>query len=319
MQSAVRRMQSSERRKLTMSKKRGLAILGGDRRQIAAARYLSFCGYPVFVWGLGECRDQIGNAVLCDTWEQAIEAADAVILPLPASADGVRIHCPLHDRDVLLRVTSLLGKIGGRLLLGGRISEPIRSIAEQLGVRWIDYFESEVLQLKNAVPTAEGAIAIAMRELPVTLDGISAAVIGYGRIGEILSQKLAALGAHVTVYARRTEPLTRAALCHHGTRRLIASDVRSAPEGLSEFRVIFNTVPHRLLTRGVLETLRRDCVLIDLASAPGGIDFSAAEELGLRAVWGTALPGKCAPESAGEILAQSITVILDETEGSLPL
>ena len=302
-----------------MTEKRGLAILGGDRRQIAAARYLACCGYPVFVWGLGECGSQIGNAVLCDTWEKAIERADVVILPLPASADGVRIHCPLHDQDVLLRVTALLGKIGSRLLLGGRFSEPTRNIAEQLGVRWVDYFESEILQLKNAVPTAEGAIAIAMRELPVTLDGISAAVIGYGRIGEILSQKLSALGAQVTVYARRTEQLTRAELHHHSIRRLIESDGRSTPEGLAEYRVIFNTVPHRLIGREVLQTLCRDCVLIDLASAPGGIDFSAAEALGLRAVWGTALPGKCAPESAGEILAQSIKVILEETEGTLPL
>lgn len=301
-----------------MTEKRGLAILGGDQRQIAAARHLASCGYPVCVWGLGECREAIGDAVLCSTWESAVKNADVVILPLPASADGVRVHCPLHGQDVFLRVTTLLSAVGTRLLLGGRLSEPIRNIADQLGVRWIDYFESEILQLKNAVPTAEGAIAIAMRELPVTLDGISAAVIGYGRIGEVLSQKLSALGSHVTVYARRTEPLTRAALSHHQTRRMRNVEGSACPEALSEYRLIFNTVPHRLLTREILQTLRRDCVLIDLASAPGGIDFSAAEELGLRAIWGTALPGKCAPESAGVILAQSIRTILEDAEGSLP-
>ena len=302
-----------------MTEKRGLAILGGDRRQIAAARYLASCQYPVFVWGLGECREEIGDAVLCDTWETAIRDADVVILPLPASADGVRIHCPLHDQDVLLRVTTLLNGIGTRLLLGGRFSEPIRSIADQLGVRWIDYFESEVLQLKNAVPTAEGAIAIAMRELPVTIDGVDAAVIGFGRIGELLAEKLRALGAHVTVYARRTEQLTHAENHHHAIGRLIPCHGHFYPASLSAYRVIFNTVPHRLITRTVLETLRRDAVLIDLASAPGGIDFAAAEELGVRSIWGTALPGKCAPESAGEILAQAIAVILEETEDELPL
>ena len=302
-----------------MSEKRKLAILGGDRRQIAMARHLSALGYPVFVWGLGDCRGELGDALFCDTWEKAIKAAEVVILPLPASADGVRIHCPLHDQDVLLRVTTLLGGIGERLLLGGRFTEPIRSMVDQLGVKWIDYFESEVLQLKNAVPTAEGAIAIAMRELPVTIDGVEAAVIGYGRIGELLAEKLRALGARVTVFARRSEQLTRAETRHHTAQRLVCDCGRYRPSSLSSYRVVFNTVPQRIVTKEVLETLRRNCVLIDLASAPGGIDLSAAREMGLCAVWGTALPGKVAPESAGEILAQSIDVILEETAGEPPL
>lgn len=302
-----------------MSEKRGLAILGGDSRQIAMARYLSFLGYPVFVWGLGACQKQIGDAQVCDTWELAVRCAEVVILPLPASADGVRIHCPLHDQDVLLRVTTLLGGIGERLLLGGRFTEPIRSIADQLGVRWIDYFDSEVLQLKNAVPTAEGAIAIAMRELPVTIDGVEAAVIGYGRIGELLGEKLRALGARVTVLARRAEQLTRAETRHHNVERLVSDHGSFSPSSLAGYRVVFNTVPKRIITKEVLQTARRDCVLIDLASAPGGIDLSAAQQMGLCAVWGTALPGKVAPESAGEILAQSINIILEETAGQLPL
>ena len=302
-----------------MSEKRGLAILGGDSRQIAMARHLSCLGYPVFVWGLGACKEQIGEAQICDTWEIAVKWDDVVILPLPASADGVRIHCPLHDQERLLRVATLLDGIGERLLLGGRFTEPIRSIADQLGVRWIDYFDSEVLQLKNAVPTAEGAIALAMHELPVTIDGVEAAVIGYGRIGELLGEKLRALGARVTVFARRAEQLTRAETHHHLVERLVCNQGSFFPKSLSPYRVVFNTVPQRIITKEILQTVRRDCVLIDLASAPGGIDFSAAREMGLCTVWGTALPGKVAPESAGEILAQSINVILEETAGQLPL
>ncbi len=302
-----------------MSEKRGLAVLGGDSRQIAMARALSSMGYPVCVWGLGDCRKEIGDARLCDTWEMAVQSADVVILPLPISADGVRIHCPLHDRDVLLRITTLLDGIGKRLLLGGRMPEPIRNMADQLGVRWIDYFESEVLQLKNAVPTAEGAIAIAMQELSVTIDGLEAAVIGYGRIGELLAEKLRALGAQVTVFARRAEQRARAETRHHRVERLSSEHGSIAPRSLSCFRVIFNTVPKRIITSDLLRTVRRDCVMIDLASAPGGIDLSAAQNMGLRGVWGTALPGKVAPESAGEILAQSIHVILEETAGQLPL
>ena len=291
----------------------GLAVLGGDERQISMARTLADRGFHVFVWGLGACEGRVGDATVCAAWQDAVERAGVVILPLPASADGVRVHCPLQDPDLFLRVTTLLDSISGRLLLGGRLSEATRSIAEQKQIEWIDYFDSEILQLKNAVPTAEGAIAVAMRELPVTIDGLSAAVIGYGRIGALLGERLRALGAKVTVYARRQEQRTQAELHHHRVGRLLCRDGHSVPDGFPpDLRVIFNTVPQWIFTREVLQTLPKACLIIDLASAPGGIDRTAAQALGVRTVWATALPGKCAPESAGRILAETLNGILAE-------
>ena len=288
-----------------------LAVLGGDERQISMARTLAAHRYEVRVWGLGRCEHRLGDAIPYADWQTAIQSADAVVLPLPASADGVRIHCPLQGSDVFLRLSTLLDAITGRLLLGGRISEAVHSLAEKKQVRVIDYYESEALQLKNALPTAEGAISIAMRELPVTIGGICAGVVGYGRIGTLLAQRLQALGAKVTVYARRREPLVLAELQGHRTGRLCCNTPESRPL-FSEHRVIFNTVPHRIFTEELLRTLPKDCVLIDLASPPGGIDHNAARELGLCSVWGTALPGKCAPESAGMILAETVTELLED-------
>lgn len=289
-----------------------LAVLGGDARQIAMARHLARAGYSVTVWGLGACAEQIAPATTAESWESAILTADAVILPLPASADGIRLSCPLGGRDCFLRMTALLDAATGKYLFGGRLSSSLRSIAEQKSVEWVDYYDSEVLQLKNAVPTAEGAIAIAMERLPITLDGCSAAVIGYGRIGQVLSAKLGALGARVTVYARRAEQLTLAEIHRHGSKRLLCKNGKSLPEDdLSGIRVVFNTVPHRIFTREVLEKIPSNCLLIDLASIPGGIDHVAATELGIESVWGTALPGKCAPESAGVIIADTLLGILE--------
>ncbi len=293
-----------------------LAVLGGDARQHSMIRALSERGYEIYAWGIGDCQKQIEPAVLCGAWEDAVRDADAVILPLPASADGVRVHCPLHERDEMLRMTTLLDRIKGKRLYGGRLSEPIRSLAEQKCVTWFDYYDSELLQLKNAVPTAEGAIAIAMRELPVTLYGIRAAVIGYGRIGCLLSERLHALGAHVTVYARRSEQLTLAELHGHTSVRLRGGNDCFAGR-VPDCRVLFNTVPHRLLTEENLSRFSARCVLIDLASAPGGIDHRAAASLGLTSVWATALPGKCAPESAGIILADTLQDLFEQSEHSI--
>ncbi|MBQ9131011.1 MAG: dipicolinate synthase, partial [Clostridia bacterium] len=270
-----------------MTKQIRVTLLGGDARQISMAKALGKMEFEVYVWGLGDVTEEhIAPARLCQSWQEGLEGSDAVILPLPATRDGVRVNSPQYGGEPL-RLDTLLEFWKGRLLLGGRMSPELRGAADQKQIRWMDYFDSEGLQLKNAIPTAEGAIAIAMQELPVTLDGCETAVIGYGRIGSVLADKLQVLGASVTVYARRQESLTRAALRHHGTQ-LLGEEGLLAPSISPNCRVLFNTVPKRLLSRQVLEKIPRRCLLVDLASAPGGIDFQAAEELGIRAVWATA-------------------------------
>ncbi len=295
-----------------MTERCNIAVLGGDERQIYMARALAQKGRTVTVWGLGNCAGRIGLAKLTDTPEEALQNAGAVLLPLPASVDGVRIHCPLAQTSSL-RLSALFDLWEGGVLLGGKIPSVLQTYASRLPVRIIDYYDDDILQWKNALPTAEGAIAIAMRELPVTIDGVCAAVIGYGRIATVLADKLHALGAHVCLYARKPRDLARAALSHLQPMRL-RDDGASLIGIPRNCRVIFNTVPYPLFHQEVLETLPRDCVYIDLASAPGGIDWAAAKALGIHTVWGTALPGKCAPETAGEILADTLDEILD-TEG----
>lgn len=295
-----------------MATKQKLAVLGGDARQIAMARDLTRVGYTVFLWGLGEGSDLVGSGEICKEWEAAVAGADAVILPIPASADGVNVNCPLEKNGNVLRLSVLFDRMRGKRLYGGRLSESALRLAAEKGIEPIDYFQVEALQQRNAVPTAEGALAIAMKELPITIQGLTCAVIGYGRIGKLLAQKLKALGACVTVYARRSESRAEAETNGHITRPIDEGNaydsLRSLPVGC---RAVFNTVPKRLMTQDVLEAVPKNCVLIDLASAPGGIDQAAAQRLGLTCVWGTALPGKCMPESAGVILAQTLTELLE--------
>ncbi|MBQ9760989.1 MAG: dipicolinate synthase [Clostridia bacterium] len=291
-----------------------IALLGGDERQIYLARALAQRGRNVWVWGLGDVSARVCPAKVANTPEEALRGAVAVLLPMPASLDGVRVHAPLAG-DESLRFSYIAEHWEGGLLLGGKLPPVVYTLQTYRPTEVIDYFQDDILQLKNALPTAEGAIAIAMRELPVTIDGIHAAVIGYGRIATVLADKLTALGAQVYLYARKPADLTRAALRHLFPMRLSTVGGRSSLCSLPrDCRVIFNTVPCPLFTHEVIETLPRDCLYIDLASAPGGIDWSAAKELGIRTVWGTALPGKCVPESAGLILAEFLDDVL-ETKG----
>ena len=285
-----------------------IAVIGGDERQIYLASALARMGWQVAAYGLGNCEERLCPAAAVETLSACVAEASAIVLPMPASVDGVRVSCPLAP-DTAPRFTTVLENRNGALVIGGKLPPVLSTLTQE--TEQIDLIDDEVLQLKNALPTAEGAISIAMRELPVTIDGIHAAVIGYGRIGEILADKLYALGANVYVYARRKEALTRAALRHAHPMQMVNRDGTSTLGQIPRnCRVIFNTVPHQIFTREVVETLPRACVYIDLASAPGGIDWSAAGELGIRAVWGSGLPGKCVPETAGILLAETVDEIL---------
>lgn len=159
----------------------------------------------------------------------------------------------------------------------------------------------------NAVPTAEGAVEIALRELPITLMGANCVVTGYGRIAKVLIRLLTAFGAHVKVVARKYGDL--AWVYTGGSEAVHISEMSGC---LSDADILFNTVPTAILGEDKLKKLGRDCLVIDLASKPGGVDFETAKRLGIRTIWALSLPGKVAPITAGEITLSTILNILRE-------
>ncbi len=283
-------------------KKATIAVLGGDVRMHYAARTLHSLGYTVLEWGR-EGGTSASNAALFEI----LERADVWMLPLPATEDGVHLLLRAEGFDAI-RLETLLRMANGKQIYGGRLPPAFCELAERMGIFVCDYFDSEALQYRNALPTAEGAIEIAMREIPVTIDGARFAILGYGRIGEVLAQRLVALGAEVCVYARKQSARSKAELLHCTAKVLAEEDDLLGFDPTT--RVIFNTVPVRILSRAVLAHLPKECVVIDLASAPGGADPIAAKELGVPLIWATALPGKYAPESAGGYLGQTVDELL---------
>jgi dipicolinate synthase subunit A len=170
-----------------------------------------------------------------------------------------------------------------------------------------DFSTREDFSILNAIPTAEGALELAMREMPVTLHGAEALVAGYGRIGKLLCKNLMALGSKVTASARGNSDF--AWMDAHGVR---SAHTLKLDGTLHRYDVIFNTVPHLTLTSARLREVKPSCVIIDLASSPGGCDFKAAERLGLRCHHALSLPGKCAPESASRTMRLVLGRILSE-------
>jgi dipicolinate synthase subunit A len=292
------------------------AVLGGDERQLSAARRLAVPGHEVAVWGLKGDRAAFGNAVRTVEWHDAIRNAGCVLLPLPITGDGVRIHTMDRDQPEL-RFTHLLDLIlPEQRIFAGRIPPAFKAMAAERGIPLIDYSENELFQIKNAVPTAEGAIEIALGELPVTLFGTEIAILGHGRIGKVLLRLLLAMGANVTVAARKVIDLTWIAIAGGQPLLLENIDGVSSLSALRNCRVIFNTIPYWVLTETVFRTLRPDVLVIDLASAPGGADPKVASELGIRLIRAPGLPGKTAPETAGKIVAETVISLMTGESGA---
>ena len=286
------------------------AIIGGDGRQISMLENFRQKQISVCAWG-------IGRASTASNWRSAVRNADVVALPLPATADGVRIRCPLQE-ELGVRFSNLLEELKpNATVYGGKIPPLWVEQAEKRGIRIHDYFSSEALQMRNALPTVEGAILLALQALPVTLQGCSVAVLGYGRIASLLAERLLALGADVTVYARKERDLEHARLRRCKAKALFGEDETSSLcELSSDCRIVFNTVPQRIVTESVLRHWRGDCVLMELASLPGGFDTVAAEKLSFPLIIASALPGKYFPETAGNILAD-VLIEMEERSASI--
>ena len=193
--------------------------------------------------------------------------------------------------------------------MAGKVDPGRHTLAQERGVRCLDYFAREELAVANAVPTAEGAIQIAMEQLPITLHGASVLVVGFGRIGQATAVRMTALGAQVTVAARRWEALAWAQAL--GCQGLCLSRLADAPR---PYQLVVNTVPAQVLRKKVLRRFPAGGLILDLASKPGGVDRSAAEALGLPVIHALSLPGKVAPVTAAAILQSTIYHMLQELE-----
>ena len=88
--------------------------------------------------------------------------------------------------------------------------------------------------------------------------------------------------------------------------------VRRLIPWLCGYDLVINTVPAPVLGREELAAMKPGTPVIDLASRPGGVDFHAAEELGVRTIWALALPGKVAPRSAAGYIKSTVYHIIDE-------
>lgn len=286
--------------------KKKVSVIGGDLRQLTVAQRLAEDGYDVQLFGFE--NSPTDTALLQAANCQEAAHREIIVLPIPLTTDRKTINAPFSAQPVAID-TLLQAAEPGTILFAGKPPAMVTEWCREKNIRLYDYFEREELAVKNAISTAEGALEIAIAETPETIYGSRCLVVGYGRIGKVLSKMLQALGAEVSVSARKY-----ADLAWIETNGYIPLRTDSLADSIGTYNIIFNTVPAVVLDRRVLSGVNPDALIVDLASKPGGVDFSIAKELGLQVIWALSLPGKTAPISAGEIIKEAIVNILQETE-----
>ncbi len=287
---------------LFMKENRTFGVLGGDGRQIAMAESIAADGFSVYAFGFDdvEFHEMIRKSEL----EEVVKNCESIILPLPVTSDGIHLKTDYSKKQIVLddNFAELLLE---KQVFGGKMGLLFQTSRQWDRINTHDYSLREEFAVRNAVPTAEGAIEIAMREYPGTLNGSRCLVAGYGRIGKVLSRMLYGIGARVTVSARKQADLAWIRSCGY-------SPILTEQVGAGNYDIIFNTIPYSVFDRSVLKKMQCDPLIIDLASLPGGVDRQAAKELDLHLIQALALPGKVAPKAAGEIIKETIYHILKE-------
>ena len=270
------------------------AIIGGDYRYKLLSEILQDSNDNVNIFG---------NKYLSNSSDisACLKNSDIVIAPIPISKDNVNVFM---DSTYSLSIEDLIEEMtraNVKNIICGVVNNDIRRKFNSSGIEIFDLFDLEEVAINNAIPTAEGAIMTAIQESDKALFNSLSLVIGYGRCGKVLSNMLLGIGSNVSVtYRKKSDE------AYINAYNLTPIKIDLLDAHIQKFDFIFNTAPALVLNNETLKRIRKDSLIIDLAQAPGGLDYNYARELNLKAKYCPGLPGRVAPYTAAQILKTAI-------------
>ena len=277
-----------------MNKK--ISIIGGDLRMIKLAQMLEQDGNEVTTYGMEKAK--LTNIKKVEDIKEAISMSDIIISAIPFSKDGVTINAPYSDR--IINIENLVINKKEKIFIAGSINENVYSQLNKSYKSVIDIMKREELIILNTIATAEGTVKIAIESTEKILHGSNVLILGFGRVGKVVANKFSKMDCNVTCAARKIEDL--AWIQANGYKKM---NINEMDESISNFDIIINTVPKVIVNRNILEMMKKDVLIIDLASNPGGIDRIASQELNINLNWALALPRKNSSYYFGRIYKTS--------------
>lgn len=269
-----------------------VAVIGGDRRSTYMVQLLEEKGYKVICYGTQGVPPRQAARSLAE----AMELSTVIVGGIPFAKNGrLRQEEGLADMDIENFNRMLQAE---HVLFGGVIPAAVTQKCREKGIACYDFMQDEAITIFNAIATAEGAVLEALRNQETNIHAGRSLILGYGRCGRILAEKLKGLSAKVTVCCRNEAALAYAEA--YGMKTLPFTRLE---QKIGSFEYIYNTIPAEVLTASILRKVERSALIIDIASGAGGVDYGTAEALGIRALLCPGLPGKYAAKaSAGRLV-----------------
>lgn len=288
-----------------MSQRYDIGIFGGDNRQVYMALSFLEKGYTVATY-CTHVPVTHNNCTMSSSLTELFDACKVLIGPIPMSRDKITIYSNNESEDMTLAKVAQLLK-NEHLFFGGVLPPLLTEVCDAKEIFYYDLMKNERIAILNAIATAEGTILEAIAGSDRNLHGSKCLVLGYGRCAKVLADKLKSLDARVIVAARNPEALAYAEAA--GLATITLPYIKCV---LSSCHYIFNTIPSRILTPDCLDYVDKNACIIDIASAPGGIDFDYAKQRNLNAKLCLGLPGKVAPRTSADILVTEISSLIKE-------
>ncbi|MDK2986413.1 MAG: dipicolinate synthase subunit [Clostridia bacterium] len=288
-----------------------VSIIGGDVRELYVASELLNKGVNIVLYGFEAIKSvndpiSVHKYLGCNIFAD-INTSDAIILPMPGVNVTGKVMAPYSKEPIIFDEKLCKTIKTGIPIFVGVENSYLKKLQSKFEWYVVPIADLDHVAVYNSIPTAEGALEIAMKELPITIHGSNSLVLGFGRVGITMARVLRSLGSNTMVAARDPAQISRA--FEMGCNTVHLENLKSI---VSECDMIFNTIPAMVLNGEVLSRMSKKTLIVDLASSPGGTDFEEAERLGIKAILAPGLPGKVAPETAGKILGKVYPKLLSD-------
>jgi dipicolinate synthase subunit A len=282
-----------------------VVFVGGDARQLEVIKKVAELDVDVTIVGFDQLHTPLDGAVHGEFDASLFSDVDALVLPAVGTDDEGRVLTVFSDQEIVLKQEHMAALPRRAIVFCGMAKPYLKELCHAESLQLVELFARDDISIYNAIPTAEGALMLAIQNTDVTVHGANVVVLGMGRTGQTLAHTLQGVGAKVRMGVRRDEHYARALQMNFAPFYM-----EELPEVAQVADLVFNTVPAMVVTPNVIANLPARAVIIDLASKPGGTDFRFAERRGVKAMLAPSLPGIVAPRTAGRIIADCLTELL---------
>ena len=186
------------------------------------------------------------------------------------------------------------------LIFSGIENEYLKISCEQNDLSYFPIMNSNYVSILNSVPTAEGIIYYLIKNLKKTIARSNFLIIGYGRCGKTLADKLSKLNANVFINTLKQSDYALA--LNNKFKPVYELKVNLLRQ--KKIDAIINTAPTQTISNQILKSMPKDIFLLDITHYGFDLDFAKKNNILCERV--LSIPSKFAAKTSGEIIGKYI-------------